>query len=80
MKTIITITEMASMPGRFLYSVKTPLKRPISGRDAGKDPAAAAAKAVDLAICHGAQGFHIFAPRDVLSFIPPEFRSGENYE
>lgn len=76
MTAIITITEMASMPGRMTYTLKSG-RTVIKGNDAGSDPAAAAAKAMDLAISYGQRkGYAIFAPQKVLDHIPAGLRSG----
>ena len=74
MKTIITIVESPSMPGVFTGTLKNTGRRPIH-IEAGRDPAAAAAKAIDLALHHGRHGYAIFAPKKVLDYIPIEFRS-----
>lgn len=76
MTAIITITEMSSMPGRFIYTLKSG-RIVIKGNDAGSDPEAAAAKAMDLAVCYGSQyGYAIFAPKKVINLIPQRLRSG----
>lgn len=72
---LIAITECASMPGRFTYSLQA-RRTVLKGRDAGADPAAAAAKAMELAICHGrTAGYAIFGPQKVLDHIPPALRA-----
>ena len=76
MKTVITITESRSMPGRFTCTVKSPNKRTIQGDVRGTDPAAAAARAVEASSQHGAQGYYIFAPQKVLDLIPTELHNG----
>jgi hypothetical protein len=74
MKAIITITECSSMPGRFQYSFQRG-KKVLKGRDAGNDPAAAAAKAIDLSMGYGAAGYVIFGPQKVLDHLPRELRA-----
>lgn len=69
----ITITEFASMPGRYRFSLQAG-RTTLQGHDAGQDPAAAAAKAVELAIAHGRWGYVILAPQKVLDFIPAWLR------
>lgn len=76
MSAIITVTEMPSMPGRFTCSVKGDGFREMVGLSAGHDPSAAAAKAMELSITHGRQGYAIFGPQKVLDCIPPELRRG----
>ncbi len=73
MATIITVTESSSMPGRFTCSHKTGTGRPRSG-EAGSDPAAAAAYAMEIALNVGGP-YVIFGPQKVMDHIPPEFRS-----
>jgi len=71
---IITITEYASMPGRFKWAAKV-------GRDErfgdcpGHGPEAAAAMAVDRAIQFNKGGYSIFGPREVLACIPADIRN-----
>ena len=72
--TVITITERR--PGTFEYSLQSPSKRLIGG-SAGSDPAAAAAKAMDLAISFGAP-YQIFAPQRVLDLIPADLQRKES--
>ena len=74
MKAIITITEHPSMPGRFQYSLQRG-RITLKGHDAGHDPAAAAAKAMELSISYGAGGYAIFGPQKVLDQIPIELRA-----
>lgn len=71
--TLITVTEMASMPGRFCCDHKTGHGRTYSTTNAGSDPAGAAAYAMSIAL--GISGpYLILGPQKVLDFIPPEFR------
>lgn len=74
MTTVITITEMASMPGRFCCDHQ------VNGRGriyrtshAGSDPAGAAAYAVHIALDYSR--YVILGPQKVLDHIPPEIRS-----
>ena len=77
MKTIITIIESPAMPGRYTYTMKQG-KKVLRGNDAGSDPAAAAAKAVDLAIAFPmSKGYVILGPEKVLQHIPKDIRSNE---
>lgn len=73
---IITITESPAMPGRYVYTLMINKRRVSTGNDAGRDPAAAAAKAIELAINNQGRYF-IIAPEKVLRFIPEQYRSGE---
>ncbi len=75
-KVIITITEMLSMPGRYVYTLMVNSRRISTGNDAGRDPAAAAAKAVELAI-NNPGDYVILAPAKVMAFIPESIRSGQ---
>lgn len=73
MRTIITVVEFPSMPGR--YNVKSDK---FSGkynhpRDVSGAPAAAAA-AMEYAQRVGSRGYQIFAPAAVLAFIPEDMR------
>lgn len=74
-QTIITITEMPSMPGRYVYALMVNRRRISTGHDAGRDPAAAAAKAIELAINHPGQ-YLIIGPEKVMLNIPESIRSG----
>ncbi|MCK9212867.1 MAG: hypothetical protein M0P52_00100 [Rhodoferax sp.] len=73
MTTIITITEMASMPGRYCCDHKTGTGRTFSTTHAGRDPAEAAAYAMSIAIYKSS--YVIFGPERVLKHIPVELRS-----
>lgn len=74
-RTVITIGAFPSMPGRFYYTLKVDGVQKSTGRDAGNDPAAAAAKAIELA-GSWVGTYQIFAPAKVLAYIPEEIRSG----
>lgn len=74
MKAIITITKNSRQPSEYLYSVKKGSFME-SRRSAGFCKGAAAATAVEKSILHGAGGFVIFAPDDILKLIPAEMRS-----
>lgn len=71
--TIITVTEMASMPGRYCCDHKTGMGRTLSTTHAGKDPAEAAAYAMSIAIHKSS--YVIFGPQRVLDCIPMNLRS-----
>ena len=75
MTTLITITEMASMPGRFCCShKKLPIGKTYSTTHAGSDPEGAAAYAMSIALgCSGA--YLVMGPGKVLKCIPPALRS-----
>ena len=75
-KTIVTIAESPSMPGRYNYTLQVNNRRISTGNDAGRDPAAAAAKAVELAINNPGE-YAILAPAKVMAFIPESIRSGQ---
>jgi len=70
---IITISTLPSMPGRYIYSIVAPGVK-LGLQDAGRDPATAAAKAMELANRHGSHGYSIFAPEKVLEHIPEHLR------
>lgn len=73
MTTIITITEIASMPGRFCCDHQANGRgRVYSTTHAGSDPAGAAAYAVSIAIKYGQ--YVILGPQKVLDCIPPGIR------
>ena len=74
MTTIITVTEMASMPGRFECTHQTgPRGRVYNTTHAGSGPEAAAAYAVQIALQTGGPYF-IMGPKKLLDCIPPEIR------
>lgn len=75
MTTLITITEMSSMPGRFCCShKKLPIGKTYSTTHAGHDPDAAAAYAMSIALgCCGA--YLVMGPKKVLDCIPLALRS-----
>lgn len=76
MTAIITIVESPSMPGRFFFSIKAG-RTVMKGHDAGREPSAAAAKAMELAICYGKEkGYSIFAPNKISELIPKNLRNG----
>lgn len=70
-RAIITIVRHN---GEYLYSYSAPRCRGESRFRAGNDPGAAAAKAMEIAIRHGRNGYVIFAPADVMSQIPSGMR------
>jgi hypothetical protein len=72
---IVTITESPAMPGGFYYTISVNGRRLSTGNSAGRDPAAAAAKAVELAINHPG-AYCILAPQKVIDCIPESVRSG----
>lgn len=74
MRAVITITEMATIRGRYLYSLKGKGARTINGYDAGNDPSAAAATAMRLAVQFEDTGYAIFAPKNVIDLIPLDMR------
>lgn len=74
MLTIITVTEYASMPGRYKWAVQSGQKS-FFGDVTPSNPESAAAAAVDVAIRHGRGNYTILAPKKVLDCIPPEIRS-----
>lgn len=71
-RTIITVTEMASMPGRFEINIKRHGKpqRYLSG---ARDPGDAAAKALSAAA--GEARYVIVGPIKVMSHIPEDVRA-----
>lgn len=73
MTTLITVTEMASMPGRYCCNHKTGTGRTYSTTHAGRDPAEAAAYAVSIAL-NVSGPYMIFGPQRVLDCIPAEVR------
>lgn len=76
MRTIITVTESASLPGSFTVMSSARKDRrgnvyPATVRGGG--PSAAAAKALEYAIdCGG--GYAIVAPKKVMDCIPEDMR------
>lgn len=75
MRTIISITEFRSMPGRFVVKCdgtrgyrNRPLEADVSGAGA------AAAQAMDYAVRHGSKGYVIFGPSSVMQLIPDDMR------
>ena len=73
--TIITVTEMASIPGRFTCTHQTmPRGRVYTTTHAGRDPNAAAAYAVQVALQTGGS-YVIMGPKKVLDCIQPEVRA-----
>lgn len=71
--TIITITESPSMRNVFSQTHKKGNGKTFHG-DAGHDPGAAAAVAMQLALsCGGA--YLILGPKKVMEYIPTEMRS-----
>lgn len=76
MRTIITVTEYASMPGRYqVTSGACTDKRGIARQRDVQGDHAAAAVAMELAVEVGSQGYAIFAPRKVLDLVPVDMRS-----
>lgn len=74
MTTVITITEMASMPGRFCCDYQVNGRgRVYSTTHGGKDPAGAAAYAVSIALKYSQ--YVILGPQKVLDCIPPQIRN-----
>lgn len=73
MLTLITVTEMKSMPGRYCCEHKTGNGRLHSTTHAGSDPAEAAAYAMSIAVNHNE--YVIFGPARVLDCIPADLRS-----
>ena len=71
---VITVNDMGR--NRFNYALAQNGKVLSYGRDAGVGAAAAAAKAVSLAMSYANIQYLILAPDDVLNFIPQEIRSG----
>jgi len=73
MKTVVTITNYNNS-GRYMYTLSKKGKVVRSKHDAGSNPEAAAAKAVDVAMTNGEFGYIILAPREVLNCIPLEIQ------
>lgn len=73
MNTIISITEMKSMPGRYCCTHQTGTGRVHNTSHAGRDPAEAAAHAIAIAMNVGG-GYIIFAPQRVIDLIPLDLR------
>lgn len=74
MKTLIAITEMRSMPGRYECVQQTePSRRPHTS-DAGRSPSEAAAYALSVALSRRG-AYVIVASERVLAYIPPDARS-----
>lgn len=72
----ITITLDRTMPGtNYLWSISGPGARTQSRMSAGCDPGAAAAKAMELAIGFGENGYAIFAPDEIMKRIPEDMRT-----
>ena len=75
MNTVITVTEMASMPGRFECTHQTqPKGRVYNTSHAGPGPEAAAAYAVRIALQTGGP-YVILGARKVLECIPAQVRA-----
>ncbi|MFA7386488.1 MAG: hypothetical protein WCZ87_02370 [Thiohalobacteraceae bacterium] len=74
MRTIITVVEYPSMPGRYL------VKSDANSRDRYNKPrdvwgaGAAAAAAMEYAQISGSIGYQIFAPENVMDMIPVDMR------
>lgn len=75
MRVIITVTEFASMPGRYIVKSSGAIDRrgvmhekDVSGAEA------AAAHAMEFAQRCGKSGYQIFAPERVLACIPDDMR------
>lgn len=78
-RTVITVVAMASMPGSYEITVQNRRGRIVVGRHgAGRDPGAAAAKAMQMAVEHGAGGYQIFAPQAVATLIPADMLGRTN--
>lgn len=73
MRNIITVTEFASMPGRYQYTVQRDGKLVVSKQHAGNDTQAAAAQAVCSAL-RSTGSYVILGPKKVLAEIPVEIR------
>lgn len=74
-RVVITITQNRTFPGKvYEFAINGPNVRARLGMNAGHDPGAAAAKAMELAIGHGENGYVIFAPDDVMKRIPADMR------
>jgi hypothetical protein len=71
--TIITITESASMPGRYTCTTKKGAGRTYTGDVKGCDPGSAAAIAMERALNAGG-AYLILGPKKVMDFIPAEMR------
>lgn len=75
MITVITVTEMASMPGRFTCTHRTGAAgRVYNTTHAGGDASAAAAYAVQIALQSGGD-YVILGPQKVLDCIPVQIRT-----
>lgn len=75
MPTIIALTEMSSMPGRFECThQRLPNGRVYNTTHAGRGPEAAAAYAVQIALGIGGS-YAILGPRELLDCIPESIRS-----
>lgn len=75
-RAVITISEYASMPGR--YIVRSDKARDRRGQIFERqafDASAAVAIALELGMLAGAGGYEIFGPAAVLSEIPVDMRS-----
>lgn len=76
MTDIITVIEMPTMPGSYVYSVQRRGRTIFSDWRAGSDPAAAASTAVNAAL-KSKGPYHIFGPKKVLDEIPMALRRKE---
>lgn len=72
--TIVTVVEMAQTPGRWEVSVQSRGELVVNRREAGRDPGAAAAKAMQLALEWENNGYVILGSEKVLAFIPERVR------
>lgn len=71
-RTIITVTRHKTLVNVFQVSAAGGGARP--GRQDVRDSGAAAAFAMQLAIRHGAAGYHVFGPSEVMAHIPEDMR------
>lgn len=75
MRTIITVTEYPSMPGRYkVFSGSRADRRGIVRPRDVQGEHAAAAVAMEYAVDLGGKGYAVFAPRKVLELIPQDMR------
>lgn len=76
MRSIITVSEFPSMPGRYNVSSDGQKSRAGIARPADvSGEHAAAAKAMELALKAGIRGYVVFAPKKVLDLIPKDMQS-----
>ena len=74
-RVMITITQNRTFPGTvYEYAIIGQGVRAQRRMTAGYDPGEAAAKAVELVIGHGGNGYVIFAPDAVMDRIPEDMR------